>query len=132
MNKLYLKNQWFYIIVSLALFCYCTFFYVQNSNKKEIIVETLKITDKRCSAASGIRNYVKIKKGDKVYTIDLSEEKCADFEIGDKIELNYNKKYDYYFISSMNISVKLKLIFSSLFLLISISYIRNICTKYRI
>lgn len=83
-------------------------------------METHKIVEKRCSAASGIRNYIKIKKRDKVYVIDLSEQKCVDYEIGDQIELNYNKKYDYYFISSINKAINTKLIFSSLGLFIAI------------
>ena len=78
------------------------------------------IVEKRCSAAPSITSFVKVKKGNKTYTVNLPEQECVNYSIGEKIELNYNKKYDYFYIPTMEKAVNSRIIFSTLALLLSV------------
>ncbi|MFA7444645.1 MAG: hypothetical protein WCY89_01760 [Flavobacteriaceae bacterium] len=94
--SLYHKNQLFYLVVAILFFGYALFFYLQNDPTTTYVGEYL-IVNKRCSAAPRISSYVEIEKEGKAYTINLSEQKCRNYAIGQKIILNYNEKYDYFF-----------------------------------
>lgn len=94
--KMYYKYQGFYLVIALAFFIHSLFFYIQN-NYNETIAEEHFIVNKRCSAAPRISSFIEIEKQKKIYTVNLSEQDCRSYSVGQKILLNYNKKYDYFF-----------------------------------
>ncbi len=95
----YYKNQWFYLIIATGFFTYALFFFIQNNNpENNFIIEHQVIKQKRCSSAPRISSFVQIEKGGKKYTVNLPEQDCVNYSIGDEIKLYYNNKYDYFYI----------------------------------
>ncbi|MBA4155121.1 hypothetical protein [Flavobacterium sp.] len=103
MKLLYFKYQWFYLIISFIFFGASLFYYVQeNHEKNNLVIENHIITEKKCSAAPRVRSFVKIRKENKAYKINLSEKQCLNHFEGEQIALYYNKKYDYFFYPKNN------------------------------
>lgn len=93
MNKFYLKNQ-FYIILILGVFSgYVNLEYKRN---KEIItqnnIKLITITDKKCgSNGANSLNFVYDKKK---YNTKILGKNCTDLNIGDGYKLYYSDKKD--------------------------------------
>jgi len=115
LKKLYYKNQLFYIIVATVFFAGALFFYLQNINsEKNAVLEFHKILEKSCSVATKISSYVRVEKKGKIYTANLSEQDCADLNIGENVKLFYNKKYDYFFYPGREKVYSIRVIFSGI------------------
>lgn len=103
MRKSYYKYQGFYLIIATAFFGYSLFLYIQNNNTARYsIKENYLITDKRCSAAPRVNSFIQIKKHGKTYTVNLPEQECVNYSVGEIISLYYNKRYDYFFYPYRN------------------------------
>ena len=103
MKLLYFKYQWFYLIISFVFFGISLFYYVQeNQMTNNLVIENHIITEKKCNAAPRGRSYVKVRKANKTYKINLSEKQCLNHYEGEQITLYYNIKYDYFFYPNNN------------------------------
>lgn len=97
MSRFIYKNQIFYIFIALFFFFYATFYYVQYTGLARMgVVQDQEIVDKSCSVAPRSASSITIMRGNKRYSVHVTSKQCPDFEVGDKIKLYYNEKYDYY------------------------------------
>lgn len=99
MSRFIYKNQIFYIFIALFFFFYATFYYVQNKRLERLgVLHDQEIVKKYCSVAPRRVSSITVIRGDKSYYVRVKSEECLSFEIGDKVKLYYNEKYDYYYL----------------------------------
>lgn len=99
MNRFIDKNQIFYIFIALFYFLYATFYYVQNERLERLgVVHDQEIVKKYCTVAPRSASSIMVIRGDKSYHLRVKSDECLSFEIGDKVKLYYNEKYDYYYL----------------------------------
>ena len=119
MRKLYFKYQGFYLIIATAFFGYALFYFIQNNNTERFSnKEYCLIIDKRCSAAPRINSFVQIKKNGRKYTVDLPDQECVNYSVGEVISVYYNKRYDYFFYAYRNKTDMSRLVISGVIFLL--------------
>lgn len=62
------------------------------------MLQEQKIVDKSCSIAPRLKSSIKVLRGGKIYSVELTSKDCIKLNIGDRVKLYYNAAYDYYYL----------------------------------
>ena len=101
-------------LILFFIFFVCYYFDIKNLTKNEkpnlykIEVLTCKL---RSGSSAGIYH------NEKYYSIGIKKEDCYKYNLGDKISLYYNKKFDYFYVPNTLVLYE-RYIYASLFLVI--------------